>query len=69
MPIPIASVVAAEIAADLGNADPESLAAFTAICERILAAVKAATVTVPGAGLATPPGGGAVSGVAIGVVS
>lgn len=65
MPMPSAAVVAAQIASDLGNNDPNSLVAFEKVVARILQAVQAATVTVPGLGLVAPPGtaGGPVTGV------
>ena len=65
MPMPSAATVAAQICADLGNSDPHSVAAFEKVVARILEAVQAATVTVPGTGLIAPPGtaGGPVTGV------
>ncbi len=70
MAIPAASFVAAQIARDLGNTDPQSLAALTAICERILDAVKLGTVAVPATGLVAPGGsGGPVSGAAVGSIT
>jgi len=61
MPIPAAAAVVALIAADIGTpeqpVDPATLSSLTKIVERILDAVKLATVTVPGVGLVAPPGG------------
>lgn len=67
MPIPAASVVAQAIATDIGTSDPNTLTALTAICQRVLDAVRGATVTVPGEGLLAPPGtaGGPVTGASV----
>ncbi len=71
MPMPAASVVAAQIASDLGTTNPDTIAALTKTVQHILDAVRLATVTVPSAGLASVPGvsGGPVVGVAIGTVT
>lgn len=70
MAIPAASAVAAQIAADIGTSDPHTLAALTNVCQRILDAVKLATLTVPGTGLVAPGGvGGPVTGAATGTIT
>lgn len=68
MPMPTGAAVAAQIAGDLGTADPDTIAAITKICNRVLAAVQAGTVTVnvPGTGLVAPGGGGPVTGAGTG---
>lgn len=69
MTIPAGSIVAAQIAADLGIKDADTIAAFETICNRLLAAVKLATVAVPATGLEAPSGGGPVVGAASGTLS
>lgn len=44
MPIPTANIVAAQITARLGDTEPASLAAWTAVCDVIITAIKQASV-------------------------
>lgn len=62
MALPTGSALAALIVADLGDHDPRSLAAWTKVCNQVIAAMKQAQV-VPTA-LIAPPGtaGGPVTG-------
>lgn len=57
MAIPAASVTAGHIVSDLGDVDPRSLAAWTAVVKRITDAVKLGTVSTTGVAPITGPAG------------